>query len=192
MSRPPSVMLPPRASAFTLLELLVVIVVIVALLGMLLPVIIMVREQARRNQAAALVAQLHHAVQAYASEERRHRFPPAATDLALGWAPPEAASAAGVLNLLQDQGIEVDRTSLDHRGTPPFRLLDPWKVPFRYQADNDLLGVSGAQRPLGCDGVSAPLSAWNAAGIRPWGYVWSVGKDATADGTGWIYQRDNR
>jgi hypothetical protein len=53
------------------------------------------------------------------------------------------------------------------------------------------LGATGAQRPLGSDGVTAPLTAWNAAGVRPWGYVWSRGRDAQADGTDWIYQHDN-
>lgn len=177
--------------AFTLIELLTVIAIIVILAAMLIPAIGLVRDKVKRSQAASTVAALHQAMQGYAAEERRHRFPTAAVDFSLGWAPEDAAPATGVLNLLESQGFEFDRSSLDRSVAAPYPLLDPWKRPYRYQADADLLGASGAQRPLGCDGVTPPLDAWNAAGVRPWGYIWSTGKNATADGVGWIYQRDH-
>jgi prepilin-type N-terminal cleavage/methylation domain-containing protein len=181
-----------RIAGFTLIELLVVIVIIVVLIGLLLPAIQMIRERANRSHASSTVANIHQALQSYAGEERRHRFPTQAVDLALGWAPPDAPAANGVLNQLQSQGLDFDRSALDRGTAPPFLLLDPWGRPFRYQADNDLLGATGAQRPLGCDGVTAPLTAWNASGVRPWGYVWSQGREAATDGVDWIYQHDNR
>jgi prepilin-type N-terminal cleavage/methylation domain-containing protein len=176
---------------FTLIEMMVVIAIIVVLIALLLPAIAMVRERANRSSVLSTVANIHQALQSYAGEERRHRYPSQAVDLSVGWAPPDAPAANGVLNQLQNLGIEVDLTALDRSSAPPFLLLDPWGRPFQYQADNDLLGATGAQRPLGSDGVTAPLTAWNAAGVRPWGYVWSRGRDAQADGTDWIYQHDN-
>jgi type II secretory pathway pseudopilin PulG len=173
-------------------ELLVVIAIIAVLAGLLLPAMMIVRERMKRAQAATAVSRLHQALQAYAAEDPRHRYPTQAADLSLGWAPAEAPAARGVLNQLQDQGLEIDLPAVDRSTPPPFLLRDPWRRPYRYQADSDLLGVAGAQRPLGCDGVQPPLVAWNAAGTRPWGYVWSAGKDGTADGVGWIYQHDNR
>ncbi len=176
--------------AFTLIELLTVIAIIATLTAIMVPVLGLVREKVRHSQATSTVAALHQAMQGYAAEERRHRFPTAAADLALCWA--EAAPAFGVLNLLDAQGFEFDRSTLDRSVASPYPLLDPWKRPYRYQADAELLGSSGAQRPLGCDGKTPPLDGWNAAGIRPWGYVWSTGKGGTTDGVGWVYQRDSR
>jgi len=179
-------------AGFTLIELLTVIVILLLLAGLLLPAISLVREQVRRNRAHSAVAQLHQALQAYAAEEHRHRYPPVGIDATLQWSPLEGDPASGVLTLLHAQGIRVDLSGLDRRGDPPFTLIDPWKRPYRYQPDNDLMGVAGAQRPLACDGVRPPLEAWNAAGGRPWGYVWSTGADGSSDGRGWVYQRDVR
>lgn len=177
---------------FTLVEMLVVIAIIGVLLGLLIPAIGMVQERSRRARAASTVTNIHQALQTYAGEERRHRFPPQAVSLALEWSPTGDPSALGVLNLLENHGFNVDRSALNRTTSPPYVLDDPWRRPYQYQADNDLLGVVGAQRPLGSDGVQPPLSDWNAAGVRPWGYVWSTGTAGTADGVGWIYQRDNR
>jgi prepilin-type N-terminal cleavage/methylation domain-containing protein len=176
--------------AFTLIELLTVIAIIAVLTALLIPAIGLVRDKVRRSQAGSTVAALHQAMMGYAAEERRHRFPTAAVDLSLGWAPEDAAPPVkGTLNLLAEQGFEFDREGLD-RTVVPHVLQDPWKRPYRYQADADLLGATGPQRPLGCDGVSPPLESWNAAGTRPWAYIWSTGRDGSADGTGWVYQRD--
>ena len=179
--------------AFTLVELLTVIAIIAVLAALLIPAVGLVRDRMRRSQAVAMVAALHQAMQSYAAEDRRHRFPTQAADLSLAWAPEDASPpAAGTLNLLVAQGFDFDRAGLDRGVAAPHPLLDPWKRPYRYQADADLLGATGAQRPLGCDGTSPPLEAWNAAGVRPWGYIWSTGRDGSTDGTGWIYQRDDR
>lgn len=179
--------------AFTLIELLTVIGIIAVLTALLMPAIGLVRDKVRRSQAGSTVAALHQAMMGYAAEERRHRFPTAAVDLSLGWAPEDAAPPVkGTLNLLEDQGFDFGREGLDRSVAAPHPLLDPWKRPYRYQVDADLLGATGPQRPLGCDGVSPPLEAWNATGTRPWAYIWSTGRDGSTDGTGWVYVRDDR
>jgi prepilin-type N-terminal cleavage/methylation domain-containing protein len=172
--------------AMTLIELLVVISIIAVLAALLMPAIGVVRERVRGAQAGERIAEIHMAVQHYAAEDRRHRVPPqtAPGDLSLRLDPSDAAP--GNLNLMRDGGFEIDISGLDRTGVAPFVLMDPWKRPYQYQADNDLLGAAGAQRPQ-------PLSVcpgWNAAGSRPWGYVWSTGKAGASDGTGWLYVQD--
>lgn len=172
----------------TLIEILISISIIAVLAAMLIPALSIVRERVRSTQAHERIAELHMALQHYAAEERRHRFPPqtSASDLSLRLDPGDAVP--GNLNLLRQGGYEIDTSGLDTTGAPPFALRDPWKRFYQYQPDNDLLATTGAQRPL-------PLSAcpgWNTAGTRPWGYVWSTGRAGTADGAGWIYVKDTQ
>lgn len=170
----------------TLIEILVSISIIAVLAAMLVPAIGLVRSRVRVAQAGERLAEIHMALQHYAAEERRHRYPPqsSATDLSLRLDPGDAAP--GNLNLLRQGGYEIDTSGLASEGSAPFALLDPWKRPYQYRPDNDLLATSGPQRPM-------PLNVcpgWNTAGTRPWGYVWSTAKDGTADGTGWLYVKD--
>jgi type II secretory pathway pseudopilin PulG len=162
--------------------------IIAVLASLLIPAIGLVRERVRSTQALERVAEIHMALQHYAAEERRHRYPPqsSATDLSLRLDPSDAAP--GNLNLLRQGGFEIDTSGLSGEGPAPFALLDPWKRPYQYQADNDLLATQGAQRPQ----PLAVCPGWNAAGSRPWGYVWSTAKAGAADGIGWIYVKDTQ
>lgn len=171
----------------SLIELLIVMSIIAVLVAMLLPAIGLIRERVRKAQAGEQITELHMALQHYAAEDRRHRYPPqtAPTDLTLRLDP--ADTALGNLNLLRQCGFEVDLSGLQQTGTAPFALCDPWKRPYQYRVDDDLFGASGAQRPQSLD----LCPAWNPAGVRPWGYVWSLGPKGLDDGTGWVYVRSD-
>jgi prepilin-type N-terminal cleavage/methylation domain-containing protein len=176
------------ASAFTLVELLVVIVIILILIGLLLPAIGVVRNHVAKSHAIEQIAELHIALQHYASEDRRHTYPPqtSATDLSLRLDP--NGVTPGNLNLLLNYGYVQNVSLLDLSSGVPYQLDDPWGHPYQYQVDSNLLGVSGAQRPQ-------PLTicpAWNTAGTRPWGYVWSLGRSGQSDGSQWLYVRDDQ
>lgn len=177
--------LPQREAGFTLIELLVTMAIIAVILGILLPALFVVRERQARARASGMVSQLHMALTMYADEDQRHRFPPQGPvgDRTLRWNPNGAAP--GNLNLLTSIRINLDISSLDRSGSPPYPLLDPWSRPYQYQVDDDLLGATGPQRPLN-------LKAWNEAGHRPWAYVWSQGKEGASDGSTWIYPKDNQ
>lgn len=172
----------------TLIEMLISVGIIVALMGLLLPAISVVRERMRVAKAGEQIAELHMALQHYASEDRRHRYPPQTgpSDHTLRLDPDD--NAIGNLNLMRQYGFEFDVTGLERTGPPPYVLTDPWKRPYRYQVDEDLLGYAVAQRPQPPD----ICPSWNTAGVRPWGYLWSLGKRGTADGNGWIYAQDDR
>jgi type II secretory pathway pseudopilin PulG len=169
----------------TLVELLVVIVIIMVLIGLLMPALAAVRERTNRALAAERIAQLHFAIQNYAGEDRRHRYPPqtSATDFTLRYDP--AGVAPGNINVLLQAKHKVDLNDFDRTGAAPYAALDPWGRPYQYRVDSDLITFTTPQRPL-------PLEAWNTEGTRPWGYLWSTGPKGTTNGDGWIYQKDNR
>lgn len=173
---------------FTLVEILVVMSIIAVLVAILVPAIGVVRERVRTAKALEQVAEIHMALQHYASEDSRHRYPPQSGpgDLSLRLDPDDAVM--GNLNLLRRNGYEIDLNGLARDGAAPYPLCDPWKRPYSYQVDADLLGATGAQRPM----PPEVCPAWNTAGRRPWGYVWSLGGHGAADGKGWIYVRDDR
>lgn len=172
----------------SLTEILIAVCIIVALMGLLLPAVGVVRERVRAAKAGEQIAELHMALQHYASEDRRHRYPPQVgpTDRTLRFDPDEGTS--GNLNLMRRCGVEFDLTGLERTGSPPYVLADPWHRPYQYQVDDDLLGYTVAQRPQ----PPEVCPSWNTAGVRPWGYLWSLGKRGTTDGNGWIYVKDDR
>lgn len=177
--------LPDRRKAVTLIELLVVVTIIMILIGLLLPALAAARQRSNRTRAAERVSQLHFALQNYAGEDRRHRYPPqmSATDFTIRWDP--SNTTPGNFNALIAAGHKVDLGDFDRSTPAPHPMLDPWGRPYQYSVDSDLLAFSTPQRPL-------PLEAWNTAGARPWAYVWSTGQAGSTDGTGWIYRRDDK
>lgn len=183
----------PRLRAFTLVELLVVVSIICVLLALLLPAIAMIRNKARKTQALERVTQISWALQNYASEDRRRRFPPQTADFTIRYDP--TGVAPGNFNAVIDLNHRLDLTDFDKSGPAPREMLDPWKNPYQYMVDSDLtsdLTKLTPQRPLGVDGRTPPLDAWNVRGVRPYAYLWSTGPNCTTDGTGWIYRRDDK
>jgi len=181
---PTSPLFLPR-TALTLIEILVVITIIVILVGLLVPALAAAKQKANRTQAAERVNQLHWALQNYAAEDRRHRYPPqtAVADFSIRYDPTNVNP--GNFNGLIALGHKVDLVDFDRNAPAPHPLIDPWGQPYQYRVDDDLVTLHTAQRPL-------PLDAWNTAGVRPWAYVWSTGQQNTADGAGWIYRRDDK
>ena len=171
--------------AFTFIEVLMTVAIISILMGMLLPALGIVRDQVHRTRAREQIAEIHMALQHYATEDRRHRYPAQAADLSLRYDP--TGAVVENLNALMRSGYQIDMTTIDHSVSPQV-MLDPWKRPYRYQVDSDLFTIPGAQRPK--DPSICP--AWNTKGARPFGYVWSRGKKGQDDGSQWIYQKDTQ
>jgi prepilin-type N-terminal cleavage/methylation domain-containing protein len=176
---------------FSLTELLVVIVIIATLAGMLLGGMVLVRENVRRTAAVQRIGELHAALENYRGEDMRHRYPvplPAATpwlrcdpDFVLvpdPARPRQRNHAVEVLDMLAERGLTWDPQSIADG-----ILVDPWRHPYRYQVDD---GQAAAPwKP-------APLQAWNPDGLRPFAYVWSLGKAGNDDlgkADGWIIRQ---
>lgn len=175
----------PGTPGFTLLELLMVIAIILVLMGLLGAGIAMVRQRVFAAQAVSRVTQLQWALDNYATEDRRHRYPAQTgpADFTIRFDP--SGGAPGNFNALVAAGHQPDLNHFDRSVPPPWPLLDPWKRPYGYRVDDDLMAFATPQRPL-------DLPGWNSKGVRPWAYLWSTGRKATTDGEGWIYVKDDR
>lgn len=85
--------LPPRPTAFTLVELLCVIGLIAILLGLLLPAVGRVRNRARETACQSNLAQIYHGLQLYRGDY--HDYLPRQSELSdMGWSPYYAAAVA--------------------------------------------------------------------------------------------------
>jgi len=190
---------PNRQRGVTLIELLVVIGILAALTAFLIPVVTMIRESAKVQKTTRTVAQLHMALASYAAEDPERRFPTPEPDgflaQALGAATPHA------LNLLDAMGVTIGITSVvadpAHPGLQV--LVDAWGRPYRYQPDvisptGDPTSPATTLRP------DPTRLDWNAPGLAPYDYVWSLGRprlgspgqfaqdpDATPPDPNWIY-----
>ena len=184
---------PLQRTGFTLIELLVVIGLIALLAGMLFPVVRLIMESSRRAHATSLVSALHVSLRAYAAEDPSRRFPPTEGDATLRSS--GDAAHPRVIDLLVPTYLNagVERLVAEPAATTR-QLMDPWNRPYRYRVD--ALADGAVQRP------DAARADWNARGIEPFAYVWSLGRPLAggpgiapaadpdaAPGTGapWIY-----
>lgn len=187
---------PAAARGFSLIELMIVIGIVVVLAGLAFPIASLIRNRANATAARQLVSQLVMALDTYASQDRRHRyplhdqlFPVPSLPLphALSMVPVDGASI-GVLALLIDAGLAPNggRANDDHG-----RMVDPWGSPYRYQLTRPIPTVPvGALLDWNWDAAASRAKAWDDRGDRaaPYPYVWSLGKDGSAtDAGGWIY-----
>lgn len=168
---------------FTLTELIVTIVMIAVLVSLLLPAIGLVRNSVRRAQTQTLLDGLCAAVEIYALEELRHRYPPVATvaegDQSLRTST-NTGGAPRTLDLLRERGSGWRNDDLDSSSGASGakdRLVDAWRRPMRYALDDNMDKKIDVDRP-------APLAVdWNPKGREPYAYIWSVGKPSGDDVT---------
>lgn len=186
-------------TAFTLIEVLVAIVIIMVLIGLLMPAISVVQRKAKERGTFQIISELTQAIEAYRSEDVRHRFPPVNGDQSISLrAIP--GPGAGTLELLDRTGMwspsaaEKDDSS---------RLLDPFGSTFRYQLQRPQpLNNSDRLHNWNWDSANNRERAWGrrpdasgsvSNGALAFPYVWSLGlKGLDNNATTWIYLEDKR
>lgn len=149
---------------FTLIELLVVIAIILLLLAMLMPAISMVRNAVLKNKSKNLIEGLTAALEIYAIEDGRHRYPPTEVDQTMRTG---ISGPAKTLDLLREQGVIWRDEDLDGDC-----LVDVWGRRIHYTVDAVI--DQTISRP-------APVIDWNPKDREPFAYVWSLGKPSTND-----------
>lgn len=162
--------------AFTLVELLVTIAIVLVLVAMVLPGVGMVRDSVRRSKTVGLIDGLTGALEIYAMEDGRHRYPPVEPDQSMRTS--RDVGALRTLDLLRERGSQWRNADLDPApgSSDPDRLVDSWRRPVRYVVDDLIDKVIARPAPL--------KTGWNAKSREPFGYVWSLGRpkgDEAAD-----------
>lgn len=169
--------------AFTLVELVVAVAIVVILVSLLLPAITMVRNSVRRAKTVGLIDGLTAALEIYALEDGRRRFPAVEADQSLR-TNTNAGGAPRTLDLLRDRGSLWRNDDLDADGV---RLVDAWRRPVHYVVDDVINKV--------IDRPAVHKTDWNPKAREPFGYVWSLGRpsgnDAAdadpTDASRWLY-----
>ena len=161
-------MSPPTLSksGFTLIELLVVIAIIGILIGLLFPAISMARKATARAQTRTTINGLYGAMEVYALEELRHRYPPVEADKSLKTRL-GVGGVAKTLDMLRLTGSEWRAEQIIGD-----TIVDSWGRPINYEVD----GQVGANVTI--DHVitkPAPRTEWNPKDQEPYPYVWSLG-----------------
>lgn len=190
----------PDRRGFSLVELLVVIGILMVLAGLILGGVTVMRKRAAIYEAGQVVRQLAQALEAYRSEDGRHRYPlheqlyptpalPLPHVIALA---PQTGAAAGVLGLLVDRNLGVR----DGQGLVDGVLTDPWGSPYRYQLTRPAPAANAARlEDWNWDRAAGQPRARNAVsgGAGPFPYVWSTGRKANlGDAAEWIYDGEDR
>ncbi len=166
---------------FTLVELIVAVAIVVILVSLLLPAITMVRNSVRRAKTVGLIDGLTAALEIYALEDGRRRFPAVESDQSLRTST-NTGGAPRTLDLLRDRGSLWRNDDLEGD-----RLVDAWRRPVHYVVDSVIDKV--------IDRPAAHKTDWNPKAREPFGYVWSLGRpsgnDAAdadpTDASRWLY-----
>lgn len=164
----------PNRTAFTLIELLVVVAIVLVLTSLLLVGVGMVRQSVRRSKTTGLIQGITAAMELYALEDGRKRFPEARPDQSL-----RSSSNTGgeplVLDMLRDRGALWRNDDLDAApgSSAADRLVDAWKRPVRYTVDKVI--DKNIDRP------APSRTDWNPKSREPFGYVWSLGRPSGDD-----------
>lgn len=164
-----------------MIELIVAIAIVVVLVSLLMPAIGMVRDSVRRTKTVGLIDGLTAALELYALEDGRRRFPPVEADQSM-----RTNGDTGpllTLDLLRERGSQWRHDDLDPSG----RLIDAWRRQVRYTVDDRIDKVIDRPAPA--------KTGWNPKGREPFGYVWSLGRPSgnetadadPADASRWLY-----
>ncbi len=189
-----------RTAGFTLIELLVVIAILMVLAGLILGGVTVMRRRASTYETEQVVRQLHQALEAYRTEDGRHRYPlheqlyptPTLPLPHLFALIPQGTAVAGVLGQLIDRNLGVR----DAQGLADGLLLDPWGSPYHYQLTRPAPASNVARLvDWNWDTAAARPMAWNAVAdsAGPYPYIWSTGRMGKLDDAKeWIYDSEAR
>ncbi len=142
-------------------------------MGLILTVVPMLRESQRKAEARNVVSQVQMAIQQYGQEDPTRSLPPAESDTLVRYDPTNGSFHLlnAVVSMHLDGGV---REMMPDPANAGMRILiDPWRRPYHYQLDN-----AGAANPTLAVAATRPNPAfadWNARGLVPFGYVWSLG-----------------
>jgi prepilin-type N-terminal cleavage/methylation domain-containing protein len=189
-----------RTAGFTLIELMVVIAILMVLAGLILGGVSVMRRRASTYESEQVVRQLRQALEAYRTEDGRHRYPlheqlyptPTLPLPHLFALTPQDSAVAGILGQLIDRNLGVR----DSQGLTNGLLLDPWGSPYRYQLTRPAPANNAARLvDWNWDTAAARPMAWNAVAnsAGPYPYIWSTGRMGRLDDAQeWIYDSETR
>lgn len=192
----------PQAArgGFTVPEMVMVGAVVAILMTVLLTAIGVVRAGVAKRTATQVVQQIQQAIDAYRTEDARHRFPPENADATLSFRG-IPGPGPGVLGRLETLGLLHDGSQ---KRDEESRLLDPWRRPYRYSLTRPTPAApAGALQDWNWDAAAGHERAWgkrpdpatHVVGDGPLlvAYVWSLGPAGDPnDASTWIYIPDKR
>lgn len=151
--------------ALSMIELLTVVSIIAVLAALLLPGIALVRNRSKAASTRGMVSALSLALEQYRLEDMRRQLPPA--DGATLLYETDDTKPRTTLNLIESAGYQTPVAYLRPAAGTRKEHIDAWQRALRYQLDATTKG--GAVKPVALDD-------WNASGVQPFAYVWSIGQ----------------
>lgn len=157
-------------AGMSMIELLSVVAIIAVLTAIVLPAVGVVRNRSRAASTRAAVSALSLALEQYRLEDMRRQLPPA--DGPTLQYETDDGKPPTTLNLIESAGYQTPVAALLPATGTRRAHADGWRRALRYQVDAASKG--GAVKP-------APLDDWNATGVQPFAYVWSLGQPAGSE-----------
>lgn len=154
-----------RCRGLSMIEILTVVSIIAVLAAILLPALNVVRNRSKVASTRAMVSAISLALEQYRLEDMRRKLPPA--DGATLQYETDESKPPTTLNLIETAGYQTAVAHLLPPNGTRREHGDAWQRALRYQLDATTTG--GAVKP-------APLDDWNASGVQPFAYVWSLGR----------------
>jgi prepilin-type N-terminal cleavage/methylation domain-containing protein len=186
----------PVPLGLTMLEILVSVAIIAVLTGIAFPILTAIRHRSNISQTQSAITSIDMALDAYAQEDDRHRYPMHEELFVGSPTAPYAVSnsswgsyGGGLVGLLMDHrlltfggGVRLDATG---------RLVDAWHEPYYYELKRPS-PASHADRlnDWNWDAQAGRESRWDQVRNQasPYPYIRSLGPGSLADdAAAWIY-----